>query len=48
MKILRLLGAVELDFRVNLGFKAIPQAETVRDIERLICESREQYAARAF
>jgi acyl carrier protein len=47
MKLLRLLGAVELGFQVNLGFKAIPQVQTVQDIERLICESREQYAARA-
>jgi acyl carrier protein len=47
MKLLRLLGAVELGFQVNLGFEAIPQVQTVQDIERLICESREQYAARA-
>ncbi|MBB5803052.1 acyl carrier protein [Saccharothrix ecbatanensis] len=47
MKLFRLLGAIELGFQVNLGFEAIPQVETVEDIERLICESREQYAARA-
>lgn len=47
MKLLRLLGAVELGFQVNLGFEAIPQVQTVQDIERLICESHEQYAARA-
>lgn len=47
MKLLRLLGAVELGLRVNLGFEAIPQVQTVQDIERLICESRERYAARA-
>lgn len=47
MKLLRLLGAVELGFRVNLGFEAIPQVQTVQDVERLICESREHYAARA-
>jgi|SRR5689334_9857895 acyl carrier protein len=46
MKLLRLLGAVELGFQVNLGFEAILQVQTVQDIERLICESREQYAAR--
>ncbi|GAA1934759.1 acyl carrier protein [Kitasatospora viridis] len=40
MMLLRLLGAVELGFEVNLGFQAIPQVETVQDIERLICESR--------
>ncbi|KZB86006.1 acyl carrier protein [Amycolatopsis regifaucium] len=45
LKLLRLLGQVELGFRVNLGFEAIPQVQTVRDIERLICASREQYAA---
>ncbi|WHT22969.1 acyl carrier protein [Crossiella sp. CA-258035] len=48
MKLLRLMGAVELGFRVNLGFEAIPQVQTVQDVERLICESREQYAARAY
>ncbi|MEV5887331.1 acyl carrier protein [Streptomyces sp. NPDC052020] len=47
LKLLRLLGAVELGFRVNLGFEAISQVQTVQDIERLICESREQYATRA-
>ncbi len=47
MKLLRLLGAVELGFRVNLGFEAIPRARTVGDVERLICESREQYAGRS-
>jgi acyl carrier protein len=47
MKLLSLLGAVELGFQVNLGFKAIPEVQTVQDIERLICESREQYAAHA-
>ena len=46
MKLLRLLGAVELGFQVNLGFEAVVQVQTVQDIERLICESREQYAAR--
>ncbi|WP_218020611.1 hypothetical protein [Nocardia beijingensis] len=46
MRLLSLLGAVELGFQVNLGFKAIPQVQTVQDIERLICESREQYAVR--
>ncbi|BFO22370.1 hypothetical protein SHKM778_87580 [Streptomyces sp. KM77-8] len=46
MKLLRLLGAVELGFQVNLGFEAVVQVRTVRDIERLICASREQYAAR--
>ncbi|MEU1055378.1 acyl carrier protein [Streptomyces sp. NPDC005876] len=46
MKLFRLLGAVELAFRVNLGFEAILQVRTVRDIERLICESRERYAGR--
>ncbi|MFE4515850.1 hypothetical protein ACFRMQ_16860 [Kitasatospora sp. NPDC056783] len=45
MKLFHLLGAVELGFHVNLGFEAIPQAQTVRDIERLICESRAQTAA---
>lgn len=47
MKLLRLLGQVELGFRVNLGFEAIPQVQTVRDIERLIYASREQYAVSA-
>ncbi|EMD24904.1 acyl carrier protein [Amycolatopsis azurea] len=47
MKLLRLLGAVELGFQVNLGFEAIPQVQTVRDIEHLICDSRERYASRA-
>ncbi|MGY1898387.1 MULTISPECIES: hypothetical protein [Nocardia] len=47
MKLLSLLGAVELGFQVNLGFTAIPQVQTVQDIERLICESRVQYAAHA-
>lgn len=47
VKVLILVGAVELGFRVNLGFEAIPQVRTVHDIERLICDSREQYAARA-
>ncbi|MDX3387403.1 acyl carrier protein [Streptomyces niveiscabiei] len=46
MKLLRLLGAVELGFRVNLGFEAIRLVRTVRDIERLICASRERYAGR--
>ncbi|MFJ2770532.1 acyl carrier protein [Streptomyces sp. NPDC087300] len=46
MNLLRLLGAVELGFQVNLGFEAIPQVQTVQDIERLICASREQYAGR--
>lgn len=46
MKVLRLVGAVELGFRVNLGFEAIPRVHTVRDIETLICESRVQYATR--
>ncbi|MEV6874197.1 hypothetical protein [Amycolatopsis sp. NPDC051128] len=40
-------GAVELGFHVYLGFEAIPQVQTLQDIERLICESREKYAARA-
>ncbi|MER0243582.1 acyl carrier protein [Streptomyces sp. HSW2009] len=40
LKLLRLLGAIELDFRVNLGFEAIPQVQTVQDVERLICASR--------
>ncbi len=47
MKLLGLLGAVELGFQVNLGFEAIPQVHTVRDIEQLICDSREQHASRA-
>ncbi|MEG8178346.1 acyl carrier protein [Nocardia terpenica] len=47
LKLLGLLGAIELGFQVNLGFEAIPQAQTVQDIEQLICQSREQYAARA-
>ncbi|MET7357239.1 acyl carrier protein [Streptomyces sp. NPDC005562] len=46
MILLRLLGAVELGFRVNLGFEAVIQVQTVRDIERLICASRERYADR--
>ncbi|MEV7551873.1 acyl carrier protein [Amycolatopsis sp. NPDC089917] len=46
MKLLGLLGAVELGFQVNLGFEAIPQVRTVRDIEHLICDSRERYASR--
>ncbi|EGX58609.1 hypothetical protein SZN_16942 [Streptomyces zinciresistens K42] len=46
MKLLRLLGAVELGFLVNLGFEAILRVQTVQDVERLICESREQYASR--
>lgn len=46
LKLLRLLGAVELGFQVNLGFEALLQVQTVQDIERLICESREQYATR--
>ncbi|MFD5134323.1 acyl carrier protein [Streptomyces olindensis] len=46
LKLLRLLGAVELGFQVNLGFEAMTQVQTVQDIERLICESREKYAAR--
>jgi acyl carrier protein len=46
MKLFRLLGAVELGFRINLGFEAVLQVQTVQDIERLICESRERYAGR--
>ncbi|MFJ9427780.1 acyl carrier protein [Streptomyces sp. NPDC101249] len=46
MRLLRLLGAVELGFQVNLGFEAIVQVRTVEDIERLICESRERYGDR--
>jgi acyl carrier protein len=47
MKLLSLLAGVELGFEVNLGFEAVLQVQTVQDVERLICESREQYAARA-
>ncbi|MYW97899.1 acyl carrier protein [Amycolatopsis rubida] len=47
VKLLSLVGAVELGFRVNLGFEAIPQVRTVHDIEQLICDSRERYTARA-
>ncbi|WP_116198749.1 acyl carrier protein [Amycolatopsis circi] len=47
VKLLSLVGAVELGFQVNLGFEAIPLAQTVHDIEQLICESRERYATRA-
>ncbi|MEU5690811.1 acyl carrier protein [Actinosynnema sp. NPDC020468] len=46
LKLFGLLGAIELGFRVNLGFEAIPQVQTVRDVERLICESRARYAGR--
>lgn len=46
MKLFRLLGAVELGFQVNLGFESVLQVRTVRDVERLICESRQRYAGR--
>ncbi|MET9265332.1 acyl carrier protein [Amycolatopsis sp. NPDC004079] len=47
VKLLSLVGAVELGFQVNLGFEAIPLVRTVHDIEQLVCDSREQYATRA-
>ncbi|WP_438016861.1 hypothetical protein WMF18_39700 [Sorangium sp. So ce315] len=47
MMLFRLLGAVELTFRVHLGFESIPAVQTLRDVERVICKSREEIAARA-
>ncbi|SDF97279.1 Acyl carrier protein [Lentzea fradiae] len=47
MKILRLVAGIELGFHVDLGFEAIPEVQTVQDIERLICQARERYAVNA-
>jgi hypothetical protein len=37
---------VELKLRVHLGFGSIPAVQALRDVERVICESREEIAAR--